>query len=216
MLTASGGPFRGRDRDELADVTPGGRARAPDVAHGPEDHRRLRDAREQGARADRGALAVRRPVRADRGRRPPDVDRPRARALPRRRAARARRASRHARPDLVRAHLPRARRDAGPAARPRRGSTLSFEAPDLDAFPLLALARAGGRARRDCAVRLQRGERGRRRGVPRRAHRVPRHRRDRRGDARRRRRRARRATSTTWSPPTPRPARLAARGLQPA
>ena len=32
------------------------RAAPPDVAHGPQDHGRQRDAREQGARGDRGAL----------------------------------------------------------------------------------------------------------------------------------------------------------------
>src|SRR6266700_496925 len=36
-----------------------GGARAPDVANGPEDHGGLGDAREQGARADRGALSLR-------------------------------------------------------------------------------------------------------------------------------------------------------------
>ena len=40
------------------------RARAPDLEHGAEDHRRLRDAGEQGSRADRGALPLRPPVRA--------------------------------------------------------------------------------------------------------------------------------------------------------
>ena len=49
------------------------------------------------------------------------------------------------------------------------GLTLEFRAPDLETFPLLALARRGRRARRDLPVRLQRRERGRRRGVPRRA-----------------------------------------------
>ena len=44
------------------------RAAAPDVADGAEDHDRLGDADEQGARGDRGALAVRRPARSDRGR----------------------------------------------------------------------------------------------------------------------------------------------------
>ena len=62
VLTASGGPFRGRTRDELTSVTPGGGAGAPDVEHGAEDHDRLRDADEQGARADRGALPLRRPL----------------------------------------------------------------------------------------------------------------------------------------------------------
>ena len=98
----------------------GGCARTPDLEHGPEDHDRLGDAREQGARADRGPLPVRPPVRADRGRRPPDLRRPRARPLPRRRGARAPRLPGHARADLLRAHLPGARGDAGRAARPRR------------------------------------------------------------------------------------------------
>ena len=44
VLTASGGPFRGRTRAELAGGHPRRRARAPDLAHGPEDHRRLGDA----------------------------------------------------------------------------------------------------------------------------------------------------------------------------
>ena len=39
VLTASGGPFRGRRADELADVTRRRRARAPDVADGREGHR---------------------------------------------------------------------------------------------------------------------------------------------------------------------------------
>ena len=99
-----------------------GRARAPDLEHGAEDHGRLGDAREQGARADRGALPLRPPVRADRGRRPPDLDRARARPLPRRRRARAPRLSGHERADLVRAHLSGAGRDRRAAARPGRGA----------------------------------------------------------------------------------------------
>ena len=90
----------------------GGGARASDLEHGPEDHDRLGDAREQGARADRGALPLRPPVRADRGRAPADLGRPRARALPRRRLARAPRLPGHARADLLRADLSRARGDA--------------------------------------------------------------------------------------------------------
>ena len=130
VLTASGGPFRGRTRDELADVTAGRGACAPDLEHGPEDHDRLRDAREQGPRADRGALPLRAAVRPDRGRRPPDVGRARARPLPRRRRARAPRLPRHARPDLVRAHLPGARGDArSRRSTSRRGSRSSSTRP---------------------------------------------------------------------------------------
>ena len=97
-----------------------GRARAPDLEHGAEDHGRLRDAREQGPRADRGALPLRRPVRADRGRRAPELDRALARPLPRRRRARAPRLPGHDRPDLVRAHLSRAGRNRRAAAGPGR------------------------------------------------------------------------------------------------
>ncbi len=50
-------------------------------------------------------------------------------------------------PDLLRAHLPRARGDADRAARPgRRADRSSSARPDLDAFPCLALARAAGEA----------------------------------------------------------------------
>ena len=87
-----------------------GGARASDLAHGAEDHGRLGDAREQGARADRGALPLRPSVRADRGRRASDLDRARARPLPRRRGARAPRLPGHARADLVRAHAIRSAR----------------------------------------------------------------------------------------------------------
>ena len=76
VLTASGGPFRGRRRAELADVTPDAGAGPPDLGHGPADHHQLGDPGQQGPGADRGAPAVRRPVRPDRRRRAPAVDRP--------------------------------------------------------------------------------------------------------------------------------------------
>ena len=48
-------------------------------------------------------------------------------------------------PDLLRAHVPGARGDAVDAARPRAaGSRSSSRAPDLETFPLLALAREAG------------------------------------------------------------------------
>ena len=49
------------------------------------------------------------------------------------------------------------------------GLILEFSAPDEEAFPCLALARAAGEAGRTAAVRPQRRERGRRRRVPGRA-----------------------------------------------
>ena len=60
VLTASGGPFRGRSRAELEDVTVRGGAAPPDVVDGRQDHDRLGDADEQGPRADRGASPLRR------------------------------------------------------------------------------------------------------------------------------------------------------------
>ncbi len=122
----------------------GGRSRASDVVHGPQDHGRLRDPREQGPRAHRSALPLRPSVREDRGRRASDVGRPRARAVPGRRSARAPRVPGHARSDLVRTHAPGAQDDVGAGARLLGRSTLEFEPPDLERFPLLALARASG------------------------------------------------------------------------
>ena len=116
VLTASGGPFRNRSREELESVTVEEALAHPDVVDGAEDHGRLGDAREQGPRADRGALPLR-PRRTSRIEVVvhPTLRRPRARPLPRRRRARASRLSGHARPDLLRAHVPRARGDRGPA-----------------------------------------------------------------------------------------------------
>ena len=108
------------------------------------------------------------PVRPDRGRGPSGLGRPCARALPRRGRARTPRLSGHARPDLVRADLSRAAATPVAPLDFSSGLTLEFEAPDLETFPLLALARGPAR-RRYLPLRVQRGERGRRRRVPRRA-----------------------------------------------
>ena len=83
------------------------------------------------------------------------------------------------------------------------GLTLEFSAPDLETFPLLALARRAGELGGTYPVRLQRRERGRRRRVPRGQAAVPRDRRGRRGGARRGRRRARREIWPSSSRPTP-------------
>ncbi len=60
VLTASGGPFRGRGRDELADVTRRRGARPPDLGHGAGRHDQLRHPGQQGPGGHRGARAVRR------------------------------------------------------------------------------------------------------------------------------------------------------------
>ena len=87
-----------------------GRACPPDLGDGRADHDRLRDADEQGLRGDRGPPPLRRPLRADRRRRPPAVAGPLADPAQRRLLARPPRLSRHAGADLLRPALPRARR----------------------------------------------------------------------------------------------------------
>ena len=151
VLTASGGPFRGRSRAELEDVTRRGGAAPPDLGHGRQDHDRLRHADEQGPRADRGPPPLRDPVRAT--------------------STSSSTRSRSCTPTCCCATAPRWRTSAIPtcASRsPTRCTTpsasscrcapldladvgaLDFEPVDLDAFPCLRLAReaaiAGGTA----------------------------------------------------------------------
>ena len=64
-----------------------------------------------------------------------------------------------------------------------QGLVLEFELPDLETFPLLAPRAPRGRGGRHLPLRLQRRERGRRRRLPRGPAAVPRDRRDRGGDA---------------------------------
>ena len=173
VLTASGGPFRGRTARGARRRHPRGGARAPDLDDGPEDHDRLGHACQQGPRGDRGALPLRRPLRAHRGRDPSALDRARARPLPRRRRDRASREPRHARPDLLRAHLPRAGRDAGPAARAR---TLEFHEPDTDTFRMLPLAREAGERGGTYPCAYNAANEVAVAGVPRGPDRLPRHR----------------------------------------
>ena len=65
VLTASGGPFRGRKSARPGRGHRRGGAPPSDLAHGAEDHRRFGDADEQGPGGDRGPLAVR-PARRSR------------------------------------------------------------------------------------------------------------------------------------------------------
>ena len=117
ILTASGGPFRGRSAAELAGVSAAEALQASDLADGPQDHDRLGDADEQGARGDRGALAVRRPRRSDRRRRPPAVGRALDGRAGRRIGHRAARRHRHAAADSVRVLVSGAMGGAAAAAR---------------------------------------------------------------------------------------------------
>ena len=52
VITASGGAFRNRRRDELAGVTPEEALQHPNLEHGQEDNHRLRHTDEQGLRGD--------------------------------------------------------------------------------------------------------------------------------------------------------------------
>src|SRR5581483_4361409 len=131
------------------------------------------------------------PVRGDRGRDPSDLRRARARPLPGRCGACAPGPPRHARPDLLRAHLPRARSHAGRAARPRRGADARVPCARPGHVPAARAGQAGRRAGRHVSLRLQRRQRGRGRRLSGRAPAIPPDCGRRRGDARRRRRRAR-------------------------
>ena len=121
LLTGSGGPFRGRTAAELAAVTPERGARAPQLVDGPQDHHRLGHADEQGPRAHRGALPVRRALRAHhRGARPAEHGAQHG-AVHRRRDPRAPRRARHAHAHRLGAGVPGAAgAAAGPAAGPVR------------------------------------------------------------------------------------------------
>ena len=151
---------RGRDR--------GGGARAPDLGHGRQDHHRLGDADEQGLELIEAHHLFGDALRAHRRGRAPAVDRPLAGAPLRRRHARPPRLPGHARADLLRAALPRARRR-------RRCATLdlvevgalTFEADRRRRVPVPAPGPRGGGGGRHGAVRAQRRQRGRRARVPR-------------------------------------------------
>ena len=84
VLTACGGPFRGRRPEDLHDVTPEQALAAPDLVDGPGGHDQLRHPGQQGPRGDRGAPALRDPLRPDRGRRAPHLGGPLDGGVPRR------------------------------------------------------------------------------------------------------------------------------------
>ena len=144
-----------------------GRPRPPDLEDGAEDHDRLGDDDEQGARGHRGALALRRPARAARRRHPPPVDHPLDGRVGGRIGPRADVAERHALPDPLRPDVPRARPDAPPEARPRLPREARARAARREALPGGSARLRGAPGRRDGPRRPERGQRGRRRRVPR-------------------------------------------------
>ena len=120
VLTASGGPFRGRTRAELADVGVEDALAHPTWSMGPKITVDSATLANKGLELIEAHFLFGVPYERDRGRRAPELDRALARPLPRRRRACAPRLSRHDRADLVRAHLSGAGRDGRAAAGPGR------------------------------------------------------------------------------------------------
>ncbi|CAA9263528.1 MAG: 1-deoxy-D-xylulose 5-phosphate reductoisomerase, partial [uncultured Blastococcus sp.] len=158
----------------------------PDVGHGPRHHDQLRHAGQQGPGADRGAPALRRPVRRHRRRRAPAVDRALDGDLRRRRHHRAGQPTGHAAADRAGPGLARAaaRRPAGAGLVDREH--LGVRAAGRGRVPGRAAGPCGGRGRRRRPGALQRRERGGGVGVRGGSAVVPGHRRPRRAYPRRR------------------------------
>src|SRR5947208_1578108 len=146
------------------------------MAHGPEGHDRLGDAREQGLRGRRDALALRASLRSDRRGVPSREPRPRARRIRRRKREGSAGGAGHAPADPVRAALGSGAL-ARPALRLDRGPVAPFRSDRPRPLSVL-LGRLGngalGRSRRD--DRPLRGGRDRGRAVPPWRHPVHRHR----------------------------------------
>ena len=141
VLTASGGPFRGRSPATLGrgHARPG--LRPSELGDGPQDLGRFGDDDEQGARGDRGALPVRPSARADPGRDPSAEHHPFDGGLPRPVGAGPARHRRHAgadrlRPGLARADRLRHRGRSTGARSPRSPS----KRPITRLYPALGLA----------------------------------------------------------------------------
>ena len=167
VLTASGGPFRGRSARVAARGHARRGLRASELGDGPQDLGRFGDADEQGPRGDRGALAVRPAGRRDRGRGASAEHRPLAGRLPRRLGARAARQSRHAHRARLRAGLA-----ASASTRGSRRSTWSRPAGSTSSRRTGKLSPAWGSPtrrsrRRHRAGHAERRQRSRGRRVPR-------------------------------------------------
>jgi 1-deoxy-D-xylulose-5-phosphate reductoisomerase len=139
VLTASGGPFRGRTREQLADVTPEQAMNHPTWDMGPVITINSGHPGQQGARGDRGAPAVRDRLRPDRGRGPPDQRRALDGGVPRRLHDRPGQPADHADPDRAGPQL------AGPGAR-HRGPGRLVPAGDVGVLPARRRGVPGGRA----------------------------------------------------------------------
>src|SRR5438132_1269809 len=140
----------------------GGRSVAPpDLENGKEDHRRLREAREQSARGDRGAFSVRPAVRGGGRGRPSPVGGARVRRVRGRVGPRAGWFSDDGAAHSVRAHPSRPCAGRGGASlRSGGGGDPHLRAGGRRAVPGVRARTRGGRGGRDRPHRVQCGERG--------------------------------------------------------
>ncbi len=120
IITASGGPFRGRTADELAEVTVEQALAHPTWAMGGKITIDSATLMNKGLEVIEAHHLFGTPYEQIDVVVHPAVDRPQPRAALRRRDARPSRLSGHAGPDLLRAALPGPGRRAGAPARPRR------------------------------------------------------------------------------------------------
>ena len=144
VLTASGGPFRGRTRERAGRRHPRGGAEPPDLGHGPGRHDQLRHPGQQGAGGDRGAPALRHPLRPHRGRRAPDQRGALDGRVHRRLDPGPGQPADDADPDRARPGLARPGRRHGATGRLDRPQTWEFFPLDDEAFPAVRLARQAG------------------------------------------------------------------------
>src|SRR2546423_1253881 len=147
----------------------GGRSVAPpDLENGKEDHRRLRQSREQSARGDRGAFSVRPAVRGGGRGRPSPVGGARVRRVRGRVGPRAGWFSDDGAAHSVRAHPSRPCAGRGGASlRSGGGGDPHLRAGGRRAVPGVRARTRGGRGGRDRPHRVQCGERGGGGAVPR-------------------------------------------------
>ena len=142
VLTASGGPFRGRTREELHDVTPEQALAHPTWSMGPKITIDSATLANKGLEMIEAHFLFGLAVRPDRGGHPPAVDRARPRPLPRR--------CRRSRTSATRTCACRSPTRSPTPSAPRRPCRRSSSArssstsPTLETFRMLALAREAG------------------------------------------------------------------------